>query len=45
MVQRHAVEPAETVGLPRNREFVRQIMALMRELVVVPFAVVRDGSL
>jgi hypothetical protein len=35
----------DKIGLPRNREFVRQVMALMREFEVVPFAVVQDGSL
>jgi hypothetical protein len=33
------------IDLPRNREFIRQVMALMREFEVVPFAVVQDGSL
>jgi len=34
----------DKIGLPRNREFIRQLMALMREFGVVPFAVVQPGS-
>jgi hypothetical protein len=33
------------IELPKNREFIRQLVALMREYRVVPFAVVQDGSL
>ena len=36
---------ARAITLPRNREFVRQLVALMRECEVVPFAVVQEGSL
>ena len=31
--------------LPKNREFIRQLTALMKEYSIVPFAVVQDGSL
>ncbi len=31
--------------LPKNREFVRQLLVLMREYTIVPFAVVQDGSI
>lgn len=34
----------QKIDLPRNREFIRQVMALMREFEVVPFAVVQGGS-
>lgn len=33
------------IELPKNREFVRQLIALLKEYGVVPFAVVQDGSL
>ncbi len=33
------------ITLPKNREFMRQLIALMKEYSVVPFAVVQDGYL
>lgn len=39
LLSEHAIE------LPKNREFIRQLIALMKEHEVVPFAVVQDGSL
>src|SRR3989442_10968570 len=33
------------IDLPKNREFVRQLIALLKEYRIVPFAVVQDGSI
>jgi len=33
------------IGLPKNREFIRQLVALLKEYDIVPFAVVEDGSI
>lgn len=35
----------QAIELPKNREFIRQLTALLKEYQVVPFAVVQDGSL
>jgi len=32
------------IELPKNREFIRQLIALLREYNIVPLAVVQDGS-
>src|SRR6266581_3498040 len=37
LLSEHAIE------LPKNREFIRQLLALMKEYSIVPFAVVGDG--
>lgn len=35
----------DKIELPRNREFLKQLLSLMREYEVIPFAVVQEGSL
>jgi hypothetical protein len=39
LLSEHALE------LPKNRDFIRQLIILMKEYQLVPFAVVQDGSL
>jgi hypothetical protein len=39
LMSEHAIE------LPKNREFIRQLIALLKEYGIVPFAVVEDGSI
>lgn len=39
LLSEHAIE------LPKNRDFIRQLIILMKEYRLVPFAVVQDGSL